>query len=80
MIPIIENIVKSCDTKDTLSELGFLAGSIIASYGLYTYIKDTANPQNISEVISATSTGGIFMIASYIVGNINNESCNLYRY
>lgn len=30
MIPIIQDIVKSCETEDTLSEFGFLGGMLVA--------------------------------------------------
>ena len=77
MIPIIQDIVKSCETEDTLSEFGFLGGMLVAGYGLYTII---ARPQNTKSAgLTAIVTGSTFMIGSYIVGNINSKCAYQYQ-
>ena len=76
MIPIIQDIVKSCETKDTLSEFGFLGGMLVAGYGAYTLTK----PRNKSSGLTAVITGSAFMIGSYIVGNINSKCQYQYQY
>ena len=79
MIPIIENIVKSCDTKDALSEIGFLAGILVAGYGIYTCFKDTSNTENVESGLIAASTGSVFIIGSYIVRNIDGSCAYQYE-
>ena len=78
MIPIIQDIVKSCETKDTLSEFGFLGGLLVAGYGLYTITKP--QPQNAKSGLTAIITGSAFMIGSYIIGNINSKCAYQYQY
>jgi len=35
MVPIIDKLTGSCETKDNLSEIAFLAGFLITVYGTY---------------------------------------------
>ena len=75
MIPIIEKVISSCETKDTMSEIGLLAGLVVAVYGTYKVIK-SSDEQMKSAGITAAAVGGIFMIGSL---NLKNTLCK-YQY
>lgn len=71
-------MIKQCQTGDILSEAGFLAGIILTGYGIYKYADTIVNktPSDGNELI-LTTTGGVFMIASYRIGM--SGQC-LYQY
>lgn len=78
MIPIIQDIIKQCQTGDALSEVGFLVGILLSGYGLYKYADNTINQkQSDGNELIITTTGGVFMIASYKIGM--SGQC-LYQY
>lgn len=76
MIPIIEDIVRSCETKDLLSEIGFLGGTLVAIYGSYL-IFNKQSDQSVHNGVLAVVTGGLFMTSSYMTGK--SSVCE-YRY
>jgi len=78
MIPIIQDIIKQCQTGDILSEIGFFAGILLTGYGIYKYADNIIyQKQSDGNELVLTTTGGIFMIASYRIGM--SGEC-LYRY
>jgi len=75
MIPIIDKLTGSCETKENLSEIAFLAGFLITLYGTYKAVK-SIDVQTRSSSLTAAAAGGLFMLASL---DLRSKSCK-YAY
>lgn len=79
MIPVIENWVKSCQTGDVLSEVGFLAGIIAAGAGIYRLYTDVTQNKAPYDGLITTAAGSTLMIGSLVSSRITSRECQ-YRY